>query len=190
MRKIIMIFKKIALTLALGACVSVQAVEEISYSWFDVGIKHSDVNSVEWQSIYLQGSIELGNLFYLVAGYEDEVAGDNTDISILDIGLGMRTDITDSTDLYGELGYGNVDDRFGDFDYFGVKLGTRTAVNEDFELITGLSYQDPEGNIDERVLFELTGLVKLSDPSNSIRFSVEADDDDLFGIRVGFRKSF
>ena len=180
--------KKLTLVAALAAGMQVHAAEDINYSWFEIGVQHSDVRSVEWQSLYLEGSVAFTDSFYATAGYRDQVSGDDTDLSIFNIGLGFHTDITAATDFYTELGAGNFDGRVSDTDYYGLKIGTRSAINESFEFITGLEYQDADGG-DERLVLELGGLFKL-DNGGAIRVSFEGDDDDFLGLEVGYRWSF
>jgi len=180
--------KKLTLVAALAAGMQVQAAEGISYSWFEVGVQHSDVNSTEWQSIYLEGSAAFSDSFYITGGYRDQVSGDDTDLSIFNVGLGFHTGMTEATDFYAELGGGNFDARGGDDDYYGLKIGTRTAINDDFEFISGLEYQDFDDR-DERFVLELGGLFKLSN-NGAIKVALEGEDDDFLGLEVGYRWSF
>ena len=182
--------KKLTLVAALSVGMNVQAENDISYTWFELGVQHSDINSLEWQSVYLEGSADISDRFYLLGGYRDQVAGDDTDLSIFNVGVGFHTDITSATDFYTELGGGQFDGNSGDTDYYGLKIGTRSAVNDSFEFITGLEYQDADDSSrGERFVLELGGLIKF-DNGNAIRVALEGDDDDFLGIEVGYRWSF
>ncbi|WP_395374745.1 hypothetical protein [Marinicella sp. W31] len=180
--------KKLTLVAALAAGMQVQAADDINYSWFELGVQHSDVNSVEWQSIYLEGSVAFSDSFYFTGGYRDQVSGDDTDLSIFNIGLGFHTGITAATDFYTELGGGRFDAVLGDDNYYGLKIGTRSEINESFEFISGLEYQDVDDG-GERFVLELGGLFKL-DNGGAIKVAFEGDDDDFLGLEVGYRWNF
>ena len=194
-----MYLKKWAIAAMVGISCHVQATEDISYKWFEAGIQHTNVDDfrgefdLDWQSIYLEGSYAFNERSYITGGYRDQVTGDDIEFRVFNIGLGFYNSITSSTDFYGEIVGGNVDSILNseDINYYGLKLGTRTAVKSNLEFISGLEYQrDEDGRVEDFIL-DLGLLFKLSDPSHAIRSSFNIEDDgDLWSLEFGYRKSF
>jgi len=98
----------------------------------------------------IDGSFEVGESFFLFAGYgtgelEDDL-GFSVDVDTLRAGVGFHTAMSERFDLVATLSYENADiSAFGlsvDDSGVGASVGVRFAANEKFELNGGINYAD------------------------------------------------
>lgn len=90
------------------------------------------------------GSLGLGDLFHVTGQYEDysdgEFDGGISDYDGYRIAAGIHPAVTDSTDIFAELGYTSVgiDDANNDPDAIDLTLGVRSMVSDKVELSAAL----------------------------------------------------
>ncbi|MFC3193060.1 hypothetical protein ACFODZ_02285 [Marinicella sediminis] len=171
----------------LAAGTPVLAEEQINYNFLEIGYGYLDLSEEHADGFYLDGAFELTDRFYL-GGYYDNKSNGPFDLDRYGVNFGFHTNGTNNTDFYSELSLGRLDLRFDDSDIYGLKLGTRTAVNEKFELITKAGYTHIDKASDGYFTFGLQGLFKLNE-NHAISAEAESDDGEL-GLSLGFRFQF
>lgn len=182
--------KKILLSALLvsGLTMSAQANDAINYNYLELGYDYVDLSgSNHADGLYLDGSFDLTDQFYMGAFYSNLSAG-RSDVNRYGLSVGFHTEISNITDFYSQFELGQFDNRFGDSLSYGAFLGTRTAFNSRFELISKAGYTEVDDINDGFFEVGMKGLFKLTNAS-AITAGVESFDGDL-GANVGFRFSF
>jgi hypothetical protein len=100
----------------------------------------------EFDGFGIRGSFEFVENWFLYAGYLDqsaEIFGVDVDATGFDVGFGYAFPLTDAMDLYGKLGYTEVEieafDESVDDDGYELSLGLRASVMEQLEPARELS---------------------------------------------------
>jgi len=121
--------------------------ESPSYSYVEGGYVRTDIDGIgkDADGFLVRGSIELPHDFFLFARYIDQgVYG--ADIKQYGVGAGYAWAITDTTDLYGKLGYAKAEaDAYGfgiDDDGYSLGIGVRSRVTRSIELEASVDYAD------------------------------------------------
>ena len=189
-----------AASLAKGPIVAAQA-QDISYTYVELGYVTTDLDGVgkDLDGFVLRGSFEVADNFFLYARYLDQsvsVAGIDFDAQQYGIGGGFAWSFADNMDLYGRVGYTEVE-----LDVSGGGSGGFDLDDDGYELGVGIRARPLE-------LLELEGVVNyvdLSDSGDDTSYGVAgrwfitdtfalgvegefADDADTYG--VGFRLQF
>lgn len=187
-------------SLVMVPFVAAQA-EDISYTYVDLGYLTTDLDGVgkDLDGFVLRGSFEVADNFFLDARYLDQsvkVAGIDFDSKQYGIGGGYAWSFADNMDLYGRIGYTEVE-----LDVSGGGGGGFDVDDDGYELGVGIRARPVE-------LLELQGAVNyvdLSDSGDDTSFGIAArwfitdvfalgiegefaDDADTYG--VGFRLQF
>jgi hypothetical protein len=190
----------VAASLAMGPFVAAQA-QDISYTYVELGYVTTDLDGVgkDLDGFVLRGSFEVADNFFLYARYLDQsvsVAGIDFDAQQYGIGGGFAWSFADNMDLYGRVGYTEVE-----LDVSGGGSGGFDLDDDGYELGVGIRARPLE-------LLELEGVVNyvdLSDSGDDTSYGVAgrwfitdtfalgvegefADDADTYG--VGFRLQF
>lgn len=122
-----------------------------SYSFVDLGYVVTDIDDIdeEFDGFLLRGSFEFVENVFLYARYLDqsaEIFGVDFDATQAAIGIGYAWPLTDAMDLYGKLGYTEVEveafDEKVDDDGFEVSVGLRGYLTEQLELEGAVNYVD------------------------------------------------
>ena len=189
-----------AASLAMGPFVAAQA-QDISYTYVELGYVTTDLDGVgkDLDGFVLRGSFEVADNFFLYARYLDQsvsVAGIDFDAQQYGIGGGFAWSFADNMDLYGRVGYTEVE-----LDVSGGGSGGFDLDDDGYELGVGIRARPLD-------LLELEGVVNyvdLSDSGDDTSYGVAArwfitdtfalgvegefaDDADTYG--VGFRLQF
>jgi hypothetical protein len=187
-------------SLAVVPFVAAQA-QDISYTYVDLGYVTTDLDGVDkdLDGFVLRGSFEVADNWFLYARYLDqsvEVAGVDFDAQQYGIGGGFAWSFADNMDLYGRIGYTEVE-----LDVSGGGFGGFGVDDDGYELGVGIRARPVD-------LLELEGVVNyvdLSDSGDDTSFGAAArwfitdvfalgvegefaDDADTYGI--GFRLQF
>lgn len=184
--------RKLLLTTLLATQINAQANAQdnnaITYNYFELGYDYFDLSGNEHaDGLYLEGAFDLNENFYL-GGAFDNLGTSGADVNRFSVFGGWHTDLTGTTDFYGQLKVGHIDNRFNDSFTYGADIGTRTAFNAHFELITQLGYTHVDKASDGFTNIGVKGLFKITD-NHAITAGVESLDDEM-GASVGFRFSF
>ncbi|MCX7552538.1 hypothetical protein OS175_01505 [Marinicella sp. S1101] len=164
----------------------VQAQDNISYSYFEVGVEHFDSDLRSINGLFLEGTGAVSESIYLGGFYSNLDAG-SRNLQRTGAIVGFHTEIASITDFYSQLELGIID-QFSDSFTYGAKFGTRTAITEAVELNTGLSYTQVEDANDGFYEFGLEGLYKFNDQV-ALKTELGSLDGDL-NAKLGFRFIF
>ncbi len=186
--------KKLILTGLLAAQLQVQANDGINYNYLEVGYGYLDyTNNLTPDGFYLDGAFDLSDRFY-IGGHIDNRDSGRVDFNRHDVTLGFHTIGSGKTDFYTDLRVGRLD--FGNIEgnTLGVYVGTRTAFNDRFELISKLGVTNlddisqPEGN--NLIIYEadVKALFKFAE-QQAVTAGVENYDGE-FGAKIGYRYAF
>jgi hypothetical protein len=190
----------VAVSLAMGPYIAAQA-EGISYTYVELGYVTTDLDGVDkdLDGFVLRGSFEVAENWFLDARYLDQgvkVGGVDFDAKQYAIGGGYAWSFADNMDLYGRIGYTEVE-----LDVSGGGFGGVGVDDDGYEVGVGIRARPMD-------LLELEGAVNyvdLSDAGDDTSFGVAArwfitdvfalgvegdfaDDADSYG--VGFRLQF
>jgi opacity protein-like surface antigen len=122
-----------------------------SYSFVQAGYIVTDIDDFdeEFDGFVIGGSFEFVENWFVYADYLDqsaEIFDVDVDATGFDVGFGYAFPLTDSMDLYGEVGYTQVEieafDESVDDDGFALSLGLRANVMEQLELEGAVNYAD------------------------------------------------
>ena len=196
-------FKKSLLCLAAAATLSSGAAiaDQPSYSYIDGGYARADIDDfgLKPSGIFLRGSTELGDNWFIQAGYEsldDDSGLIDVDADGYNLGIGFKTGLGDSSSFHITLDYVDAEvdvshDYLGsgsaDEDGYAIGLGVRGNVSENFELNARIDYVDFD--IDDSTSYGIGALWNISD-AFGIVLEYSADDDSNNEFRIGGRFSF
>lgn len=186
--------KKLILISLLVSNMSVQANEEISYSYFEFGYGYLDyADNLAPDGFYIDSAFDLSDHFY-IGGHIDSRDSGNSDFDRYEMAFGFHTNWSRKTDFYTEFRVGQLE--FGNIDGTTTAIfsGTRTAFNDRFELIIKIGFtnldgiRQPEGN--NIIIYEaaVKGLFKFT--SNQALTAGFENYDGEFGAKIGYRYSF
>lgn len=126
--------------------------DDLSYSRIQATYQEVDLDAgggvdVDGDGFGVGGSFAIGDSWYAFANYATADFDSVVDLTILTIGAGWHTAISEKTDFYAELGFadGEIDvSGFGSEDDSGysVEIGIRSMVNENLELFGSVGQVD------------------------------------------------
>lgn len=163
------------------------ADNEINYNYLELGYGYLDLPGGHADGLYLDGSVELSERFYLGGFYEQKDSGP-FDFDRYGLNLGFHSNGTGRTDFYSEFNLGQLDVRFNDSLTYGLTAGTRTAFNERFELISKVGVTHIDKADDSFYEVGLKGLFKIN-AQNALTAEIESLDGDP-AVSLGWRFSF
>jgi hypothetical protein len=168
----------------------------LSYSMLDVGYLVTDIDNLDENAdgFALEGSYEFVENWFGYGHYGDQTVdafGSNLDLKVFGLGVGYAWPLADTTDLYGKLGYTQVEaEAFGgsaDDDGYALSVGLRSKPVEQLELEGAINYVDLSDSGDDTGF----GVAARWYFTNQFAIGVEggfADDATSYGI--GARWSF
>ncbi len=167
------------------------SADDISYTYVEGDFLHIDADGLDSeQGIGLQGSLSLGDHFYLTADYAQadiDLASLDVDIESLDLGLGFHLGLGDLVHGLVEVAYASTEAGNADEDGYSVNVGLRFAATENIELGAKLGYADLGDNIDGG--FGRFNLLYKFGRIWGVNFLADLEDDvKIYG--VGLRASF
>ena len=122
---------------------------DLSYNYFQLDYRRIDVDdiSVDGDGFGLGGAFEVGENWFIVAGYATADLDFGVDLDQLEAGVGYHADMSENADVFATLSYvsveasapgvGSLDDNG-----FGIRVGVRGMVNEQVELTGSIGYVD------------------------------------------------
>lgn len=191
-------FRKI-LGLSLVVFASPALAGDLSYNFFELGYQKVDLDedplpgvSVDGDGYGIGGAFEVGESWYITAGYSKLEFDFGIDLDQLGIGVGYHVDMSPNADFFATLsyvraeasvsGFGSVDE-----DGFGVDIGVRGMVGDKFELSGSIGYVDL-GDAGDGTSFGGAAYYYFTD-AFALGFLVETDDD-VTGYGIGARFYF
>lgn len=166
--------------------------EGISYTYVEAAYVETDIDGISSNAdgYALRGSIGITDNVFMFAGYADQSIS-SFDIETYNVGAGYAWPISSRTDLYGKVSYVKAEaSGFGlsvDDDGFGLGIGVRHLVSDQFELEAAVNYVDLSDSGDETALG--IGARWHFTPQFSLGAEASfADDANSYG--VGLRWSF
>ncbi len=143
---------------ALGAGMAAPALADdgMSYNYIEAAYVDTEIDDgldVDGDGLLLNGSVELGENFFLTAGYGTQEFDFSVDLDQWAVGIGGHAPITDKLDFVASLSYidAEVDTPFGDIedDGYGAGVGLRGKVTDNIELEGGVNYVDLDDGGDD-----------------------------------------
>ena len=153
---------------------------EIGYTEFDFG------GGVELDGFEINVTRELTDNIYITAETA-QITDSGFDLGLTTLGLGFKTDLTNSTVFFSELSYADLDGD-GGFDESGyeVATGVRSMLTERLEVKAAVEYLDIDD--DSTTSFVLGGAYGFTDNLAAyVNYSYESDLD---SYSAGLRYSF
>lgn len=166
-----------------------QQQSDIRYSYLDIAYVGLDGGNESFTGLGVRGSMALNRDIFVVG----EIASANTDSEFGDldrtdfaVGIGYRTALNRTTDVFGRLDYLTVDmDEFGDDSGLRATAGVRALVAPQLELRGSVQYVDLT-NAD--FVINLGAQFNFNDDWSG--FAELSEGDDLGGYLVGARYHF
>jgi len=107
----------------------------IQASYVDIDVDVGGGASANGNGFGVAGSVELNDNWHIFADYMSADLESVLNIDITTIGGGYRHAISDTTDVFAELGYAKLDVQFaGDESGLSAKVGIRSMVNDSLEV--------------------------------------------------------
>lgn len=162
--------------------------EGFSYTYLELGYVETDFDDFDEDAdgFGLGGSFEITPQLFMFASYGDLSAGP-VDFETYDIGGGYAWSISPKADIYGTLSYVKAEAEFNGFeaddDGYGVSVGIRHHVADQFELAAAINYVDLSDSGDD-TSFGIAGrwyFVEQFALGLGIDFS---DDAETYGISL------
>jgi hypothetical protein len=189
----------VASALAIGPLVA--QAQDIGYTYVDLGYVTTDIDGIskDLDGFVLRGSLEIADSWFLYARYLDQsvsVAGVDFDAQQYAVGGGFAWSFADNMDLFGRIGYTEVEldvsgGGFGgvnvDDDGYELGVGIRARPITSLELEGVLNYVDLSDSGDDTSL----GVAARWFITDAFALGIEgdfADDAETYGI--GFRLQF
>jgi hypothetical protein len=181
---------------ALLACVALAPLaahaESPSYSYVEGGYVLTDIDGIgkDADGFLLRGSVEVAGDFFLFASYLDQgISG--IDLKQYGVGGGYAWSMTDTTDLYGKVGYVRAEAELGGFgvddDGYSLGIGIRSFVTKALELEAAVTYVDLSDSGDDTTF----GAGARWYFTEHFALGVEAElGDDATSYGIGLRWSF
>ena len=190
--------KKITTTITLFTCLAINAKDEISYTWAEINYEARKPGILlSAQAMTLDSSFAIFSNFYITADVsQSESTRYNLKEKTLGLSLGFHKSLSDTTDIYAELGYRRKNPDFiKAVNAAELVLGSRTILSTDFELITSISYKDYDSESLYHIFSHKTteggiglgieGLYKMTKTTH-LHFGVKHEDSIVSPV-IGFR---
>ncbi len=184
-----MLRKSLGILLLVAAVPAVAG--DLSYNYIEAGYQRIEIDDVagidvDGDGFGIGGSFEIGDDWFVRAGYSTADFDFGIDLDQTVLGVGYHADISPNTDVFATVnyvraevsasGFGSVDD-----DGFGISVGVRGMLTEQVELTGSLGYVDLDDSGDSTTV-AAAGFYNFTDMF-SAGIAIEVDDDvTTFGI--------
>lgn len=136
--------------LAVAILAAPAFAEQPDWNFVQLHYKSAEVDvagfEVDGDGFGVSGSFEIAEQVHLFAGYQTFDFDFGIDLDQLDVGVGWHPGMTDTTDLVFEFAYISAEASAAglsdDEDGYGVTLGLRSMLQQNFELAGGINYVD------------------------------------------------
>ena len=180
--------RTILLASLLALPLAAQAQDGFDYTYVEAALVNGDNDvgplNIDLDGIELGASYGFGDSFYIAGSYSDLNYDFGVDGSVLTVGAGFHTRLSNELDFFADLSYvdaevGNTDDTG-----YGINAGIRARVSDDFEVEGGVNYVDLDSS---DTGLRIAGRYYFSD-----RFAVAARivDNDGMSWGIGVRYEF
>lgn len=169
------------------------SADGFDYTFVEGGIVNTEIDTgpvdVEGDGFGINGSFSINDDLHILAGYSDIDYDFGVDGSLVNIGLGFNTGLSQDLDFVADISYvsAEVDSGFASADEDGYSLGAgiRARTGQKVELQAGLHYVDLD---DSDTVLSVGGRYYFSD---SFAFGAGlADDDNGLSWNIGVRAEF
>ena len=156
---------------------------DLSYNYVELGYQRIELDDdfvdVEGDGFGIAGSFEVGDNWFVAAGYSQADFDFGIDYDELAVGFGYHVGISDNADFYGSLSWVRAEASFDGFsadeDGVGATIGLRGMVGDNVELSGHVGYVDLGDDSDSTsvgasLLYNVTESVGLG-----LFFDVEED---------------
>ena len=182
----------------MGATLALLAIPafagDLRYTYLEVGYQDIELDdfNVDGDGFGLRGSFALTENWFMVVGYQAADFDFGADFDHAYLGAGYRTPINDRVDLFGSVSYLTADvsaDGFNsiDEDGFGLTVGVRGLVTDQFELAGSFGYSDLGDGVDGTAI-SAGALYSFTDVF-ALGIEIELDED-LTAFGIGARLYF
>ena len=179
--------------LALSASATAQ---DFDYNYLSLGYQRVNLDDgtfdVDGDGIGLNGSLEIGESYFIFAGYgmaEFEEQGIEVDADTMSIGFGWHTSLSNNVDFVAGLSYEYIDvSALGlsvDDNGIGLGVGLRYAASDKIEINGGVDYVDYSDGGDDTT-FGLGFLYGVSDNIDVGLSGEWGDDSSAYGVSGRF----
>lgn len=170
---------------------------DLSYNFVEVGYQKVDLDedplpgvSVDGDGFGIGGAFEVGESWFITAGYSRVEFDFGIDFDQLGIGAGYHVDVSQNADFFATLSFVRVEASASGFesadeDGFGATIGIRGMVGEKVELSGAIGYVDL-GDGGDGTSFGVAGLYNFTN-AFALGLNIETDDDfTSYGIGARF----
>lgn len=149
--------KSLALTTILFATLSVSTISIAkSPSWNNIGVGYVSVDiedsNFEPTGFTLLGSKLINDNVYLHGNYRlvsEDVNNNDVELSTLNLGLGVRHGLDETTDLFGQISYLNAEIEVGNFsddeNGYSLAAGVKSMLSDNFEVMVKATRDSLDG---------------------------------------------
>ncbi len=161
--------KKVAISLlTVGGCMcgSALADDHLSYTFLEVSYQYADLDDldVDGNGYAVEGSVGIGDHFFVAASYSDLDFDRGVDTESYAIGVGVHFPLSDATDVVIDLAYLDAEASVSGSsvsvsdDGYGIGVGVRGRTYENWEVEAGVQYtnfdeSDISGHLAARYFF-------------------------------------
>ncbi len=186
------------LTAAAAVALTVPALaEQPSYNYIQGGYQRIDVDGgpvadFDGDGFGLGGSFEIGENWHVNAGYSTVDFGFGVDLNQANVGFGFHTGISENTSFFADLSWLRAEADAGGLgsasdDGYGIAIGLRSNLTDNFELAGHLAYADLGDGADGTSV----GAAAWYNFNKSFAIGLFADvEEDATGYGVGARVYF
>lgn len=172
---------------------------DLSYNFFEIGYQRVDLDddpvpgiSVDGDGYGISGAFEVGESWFITAGYSTVEFDFGIDFDQLGIGVGYHVDMSQNADFFATLSYVTAEvsaSGFGsaDEDGFGASIGIRGMVSDKVELSGSIGYVDL-GDGGDGTSFGASALYNFTE-AFALGLTLQTDDD-ITGYGLGARFYF
>jgi len=189
-------FNKPLLGIALVFSLSPAFAGDLSYNFIEIGYLEAELDddlagfSVDGDGYGIGGSFEVGENWFVGVSYSTIGFDFGVDLDQISVGGGYHFGMSDRTDFFATLsyltaevsasGFGSVDE-----DGYGVTIGIRSMLSDNFELNGGIGYSDL-GDGADGTAFNAGALYSFT-PTFAIGLDIGVDEDvTLYGLGARF----
>jgi hypothetical protein len=179
--------------MALGMSAQAFAADGISYNLFDGGYVDSELDlggaTADGDGFRLGASAELGSVLFGFVDYSNTEIED-VNLGLFDIGLGSRWALGPSLDLVSGASFERIKiEDVGSDEGYGLSIGLRGRVSEQFELAGSVKYVDFGRDSDDMV-YSANARWYFT-PQFAVGVDISKYDDlDLTSLGLSFRYDF
>lgn len=179
-------FKKLLLGTALVFALSPALASDLSYNFIEIGYLEAELDvdlagfSVDGDGYGVGGSFEVGENWFVGVSYSTIGFDFGVDLDQISVGGGYHFGMSERTDFFATLSYLSAEISASGFDSvdedgYGVSVGIRSMLTDNFELNGSIGYSDL-GDGADGTAFNAGALYSFT-PTFAIEFGIGIDED-------------